>query len=60
MNSPLGLWLKQAGNSTGALAQAMRNGEPKFWYEIFAQTHFRKARQDTKPGFGASEKSRWV
>jgi hypothetical protein len=28
MNSPLGLRLKQAGYSTGALAQAMRDGEP--------------------------------
>ncbi|MGH6820778.1 MAG: hypothetical protein ACREDU_07960, partial [Methylocella sp.] len=28
MNSPLGLWLTQAGYSTGALAQAMRDGEP--------------------------------
>src|ERR1700730_6610497 len=25
------------GYSTGALAQAMRDGGPKFWYEIFAQ-----------------------
>jgi hypothetical protein len=26
MNSPFGLWLKQAGYSTGALAQAMQRG----------------------------------
>jgi hypothetical protein len=38
MNSPLGFWLKQVGYSTGALAQAMRNGESKFWYKIFAQS----------------------
>jgi hypothetical protein len=58
MGSPLGFWLKQVGYSTAALAQAMRSGAPKFWYEISAQTHFRKAWQDTKMGFGASGKLR--
>jgi hypothetical protein len=38
MSSPLGFWLRQAGYSTGAVAQAMRDSAPKFWYEIFAQS----------------------
>jgi hypothetical protein len=58
IKSPLGLGVKRARYSTAALAQAMRTGEPKFWYEIFAQTHVGKARRGMNPGFGASGRLR--
>jgi hypothetical protein len=38
MGSPLGFWLKQAGYSTAALAQAMCGGEPKS--QMFHVKHF--------------------
>jgi hypothetical protein len=45
MNFPFGFGLKHGGYSTVALAQAMRGGGPKSWYEIFARSYQNVSRE---------------